>query len=370
MKKKIYFIATVYDPIHIFLGPYLSDLNKEYSITVICNLKKNSFPKINNYKYLNVNISRNPNLVSDMLTIIILFGFFIFKRPHKIISITPKAGFISTILSRLLFIDNLHFITGQVWERKTNIFVKTFFKLIDKFIGHFSHKIIVDSGPQYHTLLNHNLINKKAIFFNSVSGIDFKKFYKNVNYKNTFKKKFNLSNYSFGLIYVGRINHDKGIINLLKIYKDLKKKLDKNIFMVIVGEDEIGYFKNITNAFLKKNQIFYFNKSNNINYYLNICDLFITCSIREGFCQSIIEANSIGLPAVANNLYNLKETIINKKTGYLLQNTNNFTKAILSLYYDNALYQKLSNRCIRRCRNDFNQKTFFNKFRSFLFAND
>ena len=369
MKKKIYFVATVYDPIHIFLGPYLKDLYLDYDISVICNLKKNIFTKSKDYKYYDLNISRKPNIMSDTTSFFFLLYLFIFKRPYKIISITPKAGFICTILSRLLFIDNLHFMTGQVWQNKKNIISRTFFKLIDGFTGHLSNKIIVDSRPQYKTLLNNNLINKKAVYFNSVSGINFNKFFKNNNFKNSFKSKFNLSKDSFGLIYVGRINKDKGISNLIKIYLNLRKRLKDNIFLILVGEDEINYFKNTPLSFFEKNKIFYYKKNNNINFFLNICDLFITCSEREGFCQSIIEANTVGLPAVANNLNNLSETIIDKKTGYLIKNHNLFVKQILSIYYDKSLYKKLSTNCVKRSKLEFNQSIFLKKLRLLLFSN-
>lgn len=370
MKKKIYFIATVYDPIHIFLGPYLNDLSLDYEITIICNLKRNIFAKSKKYKYCDLKISRNPNIISDLISFSFLFYLLAFRRPYKIISITPKAGFFCTIISRLLFIDNLHFITGQVWQNKKNFISKNFFKIIDSITGNFSNKIIVDSRPQYENLRDKNMINKNALFFNSVSGINFKKFYKNNKFKINFKLKSKLTKDSFGLIYVGRINKDKGIYDLLSIYINLRKILKNNIFLIIVGEDEINFFKKFSATFLKNNKIFYYKKNNNINYYLNLCDLFITCSVREGFCQSIIEANSVGLPAIANDLHNLTDTIINKKTGYLMKNTTLFTKQIVSLYSNKYLYKKLSNNCLRRSKMEFNQSLFLKKFRLFLLNNE
>ena len=100
-----------------------------------------------------------------------------------------------------------------------------------------------------------------------------------------------------------------------------------------------------------------------------MCDLFVTCSKREGFCQSIIEANAHGLPAIAYNLYNLSETILDKKTGYLAENKSIFIKHILNLYYNRLLYNKFSRNCLRRCKFDFNQNIFIKKFRSILFEN-
>ena len=55
-----------------------------------------------------------------------IYYLIFITRPYKIISITPKVGLIVTIISKILFIKNLHFITGQVWHTKIINFQKTF----------------------------------------------------------------------------------------------------------------------------------------------------------------------------------------------------------------------------------------------------
>ena len=207
---------------------------------------------------------------------------------------------------------------------KNNKFSKNFLKTLDKITGKLSNKIIVDSYPQFKFLNENKLISNNSIFFNSVSGINKEKFYKKKYGKFSFLNKHKLDRDSFGLIYVGRINNDKGISDLINTYLKLKKKLHKKIFLIIVGDDEINYFDNFSKNFLKIKNFFFIKKNNNINYYLNLSIFFITFSKREGFCQSIIEANAVGLPAIAKNLYNLSNTILNNKTGYLVNNNNYF----------------------------------------------
>ena len=366
MKKKLYFIASIYDPIFVFLIQYLLDLNRDYEITIVCNLNDTIFPKFSNFHYKHINISRQPDFFNDFKEFLYLFFFFITNRPFKIVSITPKVGLIVTIISKILFIKNLHFITGQVWQNKSNPLSKNMLKILDKITGRLSNKIIVDSHPQYKFLKDNKIINDQSIYFNSVSGINKNKFQKKKIFKSSFLKKNNLTKDSFGLIYVGRINHDKGISDLIDTYLKLKKKLLQKVFLIIVGEDEVNYFNNFSKNFLKVKNIFLIKKNNNINYYLNLCSLFVTFSNREGFCQSIIEANSVGLPAIAKNLYNLSDTILNNKTGYLVNNNNNFYKLILKLYLDKSLYNKFSHNAYQRIKLEFNQEIFIKKFRSYL----
>lgn len=366
MKKKIYFIASIYDPIYLFLTPYLEDLGNDYEITIICNLNDTNFPKNNKFNYKHISISRNPDLYNDFKIFIFLIILFLLNRPFRTVTITPKIGLIVTLVSKILFIKNLHFITGQVWQTKIDKFSKFFLKTLDKITGKLSNKIIVDSYPQFKFLKKNKLINDNSIFFNSVSGINKKKFFKRKLGNFTFLQKNNIDNNSFGLIYVGRINYDKGISDLIHIYLKLEKKLQKKIFLIIVGQDEINYFKNFSKNFLKTKNIFLIKKNNNINYYLNLCNLFITFSKREGFCQSIIEANAVGLPAIAKNLYNLSSTILNNQTGYLVKDNNHFYKSILKIYYDENLYKKFSKNSYQRIKKEFDQNIFQKKFKSYL----
>ena len=77
-------------------------------------------------------------------------------------------------------------------------------------------------------------------------------FIKIIIIKNLLKNKYNLSKDSFGLIYVGRINKDKGITDLINIYISLRKTFKNKIFLILVERTKLIFFKNISSSTLKK----------------------------------------------------------------------------------------------------------------------
>ncbi len=55
---------------------------------------------------------------------------------------------------------------------------------------------------------------------------------------------------------------------------------------------------------------------------LNSTDLYVQTSLNEGFCNAVLEAQALGKLSVAFNTGGLQENIIDKKTGWLVENFN------------------------------------------------
>ena len=118
---------------------------------------------------------------------------------------------------------------------KNKVF-KNFLILFDKLICLFSDSLLCDSKSQRDYLYQNKLTKKIDVIGNgSICGVDLKKFH-NVKNKNKIRKKLNLSKNDLILIYVGRINLDKGIHVLLKSFKAISKKYNK-LTLLIVGEE-------------------------------------------------------------------------------------------------------------------------------------
>ena len=82
-----------------------------------------------------------------------------------IVSITPKAGLLSSIVSFSLNVKiRVHIFTGQVWANKKNFFIKTLLLNFDKLISLLSTHLLIDSYSQKNFLIKHGIIknNKKA----------------------------------------------------------------------------------------------------------------------------------------------------------------------------------------------------------------
>ena len=83
------------------------------------------------------------------------------------------------------------------------------------------------------------MINKKkgVVFGNgSISGVDMKKFNTRLNIKNL-REKYGLPKNDLVILYLGRLNPEKGIMDLIKAFNTLKKK-HEHLSLVFVGSED------------------------------------------------------------------------------------------------------------------------------------
>jgi len=365
-RKSICFVATVEFAVSAFLLSHLKELSKYYDLTVIVNLKNPNFliDKKLNIKLVNINFSRKINIISDLLSLIQLAYLFLIKKYDAVHSITPKAGLLAMIASFLTFTPvRVHCFTGQVWSTKSGL-SRLFLKLIDKIIGNLSTQNIVDSKSQYDFLVKENVLNKdKALVFGSgsVSGVDLLKFKPNTKVKSSLRKKLKISPSSFVFVFLGRLNSDKGIHDLINAFisTDLK-----SAYLLLVGPDE----ENISSKF-KGNQsnIIFSGLISSPQDFLAVSDVLCLPSYREGFGNVVIEAAATGVPSIVSNIYGLSDAIVLNKTGLAHEphDVQEITKLMKSLFNNRKLVMDLGKAAKKRAISEFDSKILVKHWKIF-----
>ena len=365
-RKSICFVATVEFAVSAFLLNHLKELSKYYDLTVIVNLKNPNFlidTKLN-INLVNINFSRKINIISDLLSLVQLVYLFLIKRYDAVHSITPKAGLLAMIASFLTFIPvRIHCFTGQVWATKSGL-SRLFLKLIDKVIGILSTQNIIDSKSQYNFLVKHNVLNKdKSLVFGSgsVSGVDLLKFKPNTKVKLSLRKKLKISPASFIFVFIGRLNYEKGIYDLIDsfILADLK-----SAYLLIIGPDE----ENISSKFKgKQSNIIFSDITSSPQDFLAISNVLCLPSYREGFGNIVIEAAAIGLPSIVSNIYGLSDAIVQNKTGLTHEpkDVEEITRLMIALFNDRKLVAELGEAAKKRATSEFDSKILVKHWKDF-----
>ena len=365
-RKSICFVATVEFAVSAFLLSHLKELSKHYDLTVIVNLKNPNFliDKKLDIKLVNINFSREINIISDLLSLVQLAYLFLIKKYDAVHSITPKAGLLAMIASFLTFTSvRVHCFTGQVWSTKSGL-SRLFLKLIDKIIGNLSTQNIVDSKSQYDFLVKENVLNKdKALVFGSgsVSGVDLLKFKPNTKVKSSLRKKLKISPSSFVFVFLGRLNSDKGIHDLINAFisTDLK-----SAYLLLVGPDE----ENISSKF-KGNQsnIIFSGLISSPQDFLAVSDVLCLPSYREGFGNVVIEAAATGVPSIVSNIYGLSDAIVLNKTGLAHEphDVQEITKLMKSLFNNRKLVMDLGKAAKKRAISEFDSKILVKHWKIF-----
>ena len=361
MKKKICFAASVPTSINVFWRNQIILCKSLFNVTIASSPKNKTHLRDLKVHYKNLKIDRNPSIFLDFILLIIFYRYLKKKNFYILHTQTPKVGFIFQLAGWAAKIPfRIHTFTGQVWANKRGL-SRILLKFFDKIIFYLSTHIIIDSHSQKKFLISENIINKKKsiVFgYGSISGVNIDKFNTRLKVENL-RRKYGIPKNDLIILYIGRLNPDKGIMDLIKAFNILKKS-HKNLSMVFVGFEDGIKISDIKEKISKKFQknFFYFKYSLNPNHFMRLSDILCIPSYREGFGQVVIEAAGCGTPSVVSNIYGLKDAIINNKTGlfFKTKNINNLTKKLNKLIVDKNLRHKMSYEAEKRVKNYFTSR--------------
>ena len=365
--QKIIFVSTTASTINSFMLGHIKKLSGHYNLSILCNDAIKLKKKVpNNVSLINLNFYRKPNLIIDIKTFLVLTYLLIKSKPFLTISISPKAGFLTAISSFIARVPyRIHWFTGQVWITKKNI-VREFYKTIDKIIFNFSNHVLVDSHSQRKFLISSNIISKKkssVLLHGSVGGVDIKKFRFNNLSRNLMRKKFKISKNDFIFLYLGRINKDKGIIDLVKAFKKIQEFY--KVFLFLVGPIEDNKIRNTIKG---NKKIIYVGETFSPEKWYSIADIFCLPSYREGFGSVIIEAGSCNIPTLGSNIYGINDAIIKNQTGFFHKpgDINNIQKKMLFVIKNKNLLKKYGQRARKRVKKNFEENLVTQRFLEFV----
>ena len=312
--KKICFVTTTPLTAQVFLSGPIERLSEKYEIHLITDLTSINENLPNVKKQYHINIYRNISLINDLKCLIEIVKILKANNYNAIHTITPKAGLLG-LLGALISGNKIknHTFTGQVWANKKGAY-RLLLKNIDRLINKLATHSIVDGHSQREFLIKKNIVSEKAIVFGkgSISGIDLNKFKPKLQTKNKFRKKFKISEKEWVFMYLGRLNREKGVLDLLNAFNNLKEIA--NIRLVIVGPDEENITINHKKLF-DNTKVLYIPFTKEPHNLIQICDVFCLPSYREGFGLSVIEASALEKGIICSDAYGLRDTILDKITG-------------------------------------------------------
>lgn len=230
-------------------------------------------------------------------------------------SVTPKAGLLAMTAAWVSRIPiRIHIFTGQVWHTQSGL-KKQFLKFLDRLLVWFTTHILVDGQSQRQFLIANKIItdkNSKVLGKGSISGVDVQKFHPSSVIRNLYRAQLNFQNNDIVFAFLGRMNTDKGILDLAKAFQKLHADF-LNVKLLLIGFDEEQMQDKIRQ--IQTENIIYFGPTPKPQEVLQAADVFCLPSYREGFGTSVIEASLLELPIICSDTYGLAETIIENKTG-------------------------------------------------------
>lgn len=366
--KKICYCTTIPLTMEAFIlksAAYIHN-NTDWDISIICSYDENFAAELPGYiHYYPVSIKRGISF--DGLGVIRQMKK-IFKRERfdLVQYSTPNASLYASIAAKSAKIPvRLYCQWGMVFAGFSGAKRKVFLRE-EKFVCDNSTWIEPDSHSNLAFARSLNLYSaeKSSVIWNgSACGIDLNKF--DINRKDDYKKeirsRYGISGDAFVYIFVGRVNRDKGINELLEAYYTLHKQ--KKTFLFILGgnEFEAGVNSALYNKSVADESVLYTGKVSDVEKYLAASDCYILPSYREGFGMSVIEAQAMGVPVIVTDIPGPTDGMLDGKTGLVVpkQDASALCGAMKKMYADSEMRLRFGRSGHEFVKNNFAQSRFF-----------
>ena len=319
MKKKICFVTAIPGSATSFLRDHMAELKKDYSVCYVSNEPDECKIKVDHDGYHCVDIQRGISLWKDLKALFKLTMYFRGEKFDAVHSVTPKAGLLTAIAGFFSGVPvRIHIFTGQVWANKKGP-MRWLLKFMDHLIVLFGNHFLVDGEGQRQYLIQQGILketNSKVLGHGSICGVNLKRFVQNQEVRMTARKELNITDDKIVFVFMGRLNHDKGMYELLPAFNRLAEER-KDVYLLLFGNDEDGISSKFDDykSIKAKENFCYYGLTSEPQKMLQAGDVFVLPTYREGFGSSVIEASALGLPVICSDAYGVKDAMVDDVTG-------------------------------------------------------
>lgn len=122
------------------------------------------------------------------------------------------------------------------------------------------------------------------------------------------------------IVHFGRVRKYKAIDVVIKAVKRIRERVPGARLIVIGDGPELGNLKKLTARLDMEDAVEFTGRipTEQMVETLNRCHLFMNASPKEGWGLTVVEANACGVPVIGSDRPGLKDSILDGKTGYLV----------------------------------------------------
>ncbi len=320
--KKLCFVTASPLTLRAFMRNHILTLAKMYEVTAVADFSNEDLSGdwLPGVRLVSIPIARKISIVSDLQALMALLRFFRSERFDVVHSVTPKAGLLAMTAGRLAKVPHrIHCFTGQVWATRKG-FGRVILKAADRIIAANATHVLTDSFSQREFLEIEAVVRRggaEVLAAGSISGVDLERFRPDEEMKKRVRAEWGVPINACLLLFVGRLNHDKGVLDLAQAFAELSGDCN-DIWLVVVGPDEAGISREFERlcgkALSRVRRISY---TATPEHAMVAADVFVLPSYREGFGSVVIEAAACGVPAIVSRIYGLTDAVEENVTGLL-----------------------------------------------------
>lgn len=265
-----------------------------------------------------VHIRRQIAPMADLKAIIKLVLLFRRERYSAVSSVTPKAGMLALLAAVLAGVPlRIHIFTGQVWATRSG-WRRGLLKAADRCMALLATHVLADSPSQRGFMVAEGVVaagKASVLGGGSICGVDGNRFRPDAERRVSIRRAHGIPSDSTVFLYLGRLNRDKGMLDLADAFALLGKV---DAWLLVVGPDEECMHAAMQARLgTARDRCCFVGYTDRPEDYMAAGDVFCLPSYREGFGMVVIEAAAAGVPAIASRIYGVTDAVEEGVTGLL-----------------------------------------------------
>lgn len=320
--KKVLYVTTVSRTINAFLVPHIEMLLANgYKVDCACSIDKTLNKKLEakGVRVFEIPFSRNPLGLGNIKAFNKLIDIQSINEYDVIHVHTPIAAIYGRLL-RFKFpkIKTIYTAHGYHFLKSGSKLGWLIYYPIEKFMASLTN-VTININKEDYEITKNKLDPEKCYLMNGV-GIDLNK-YKKISCEEIKRKKeeLGLNEDDFIVLNIAELNKNKNHIQLIKGMELLKDKYP-DIKALCIGDGKLleEIKKEIKQRGLEEN-IKLLGYREDINELINVSDIGILMSHREGLPRNLMEFMACGRKVIATNIRGCRDIVCNESVGSLVE---------------------------------------------------
>lgn len=327
-KKKIIRTATIPLSLDLFCRGLFREMSRDYDVIALSSPQPelDHIREREGIRTIAVPMRRKIAPLHDLVSLWRLIRVFAKEKPDMVHSITPKAGLLSMLAAWITRVPvRIHTFTGLIfpyekgWKRRLLI-------LTDRITAACATHVIPEGKGVMNDLLRFRITQKPlhVLGNGNLRGIDLSHYARTEETEqqaHTLREILGIPEEDFVFVFVGRLDRDKGIDELVEAFRMLEIERN-NVHLLLVGAEESD-----GNALLEETRA-YLSHSDHIHIsdgwqedvrpWYAASDALVLPSRREGFPNVVIEAGAMELASIVTNINGCREIVTNQKNGIIV----------------------------------------------------
>jgi glycosyltransferase involved in cell wall biosynthesis len=302
-----------------------------------------------NCPHIIVPMTRSITPFRDIKCIFQLIRIFKKLKPDIVHTETPKAGLVGMIAAKLCGVRvRIHTVAGLPLMVEKGVKLRIL-EWVEKITYAAATNVWPNSNSLKNFILQHRFTSAKKLLVvgkGSSNGIDIDRFSPEklgTTILEEIKQNIQYNKDNVYLLFIGRLVLDKGIVELIHVFKKLYEKNPK-LKLILAGHFERSLDplpQDVEIQIAENKNIIHINWTDKVPYYLALSNIFVFPSYREGFPNVLLEAGAMKLPIVCSRIAGNVDIVEDNITGRIFESQNeNDLERVLTDALDNMEHMK------------------------------